>query len=477
MKYSNVRPLKKSNEDWVESIPVDWIEKKLSLIFETIGSGTTPSTLEDDNYGVGVPWVTTGELRESRITRTQKEVPNEVFDRTSALKKFPVNSIAIAMYGATIGRLGIFGVEACTNQACCVLSNPRNGSYQFHYYCFQAAKASIIRRAIGGGQPNINQDTIRALRFPNPSREEQRQIAAYLNRETAKIDKLIAKQQKLIKLLQEKRQAVISQAVTKGLDPNVKMKDSGVEWLGEVPEHWNIRKLSSLIKMGTSISYGIVQPGEPLIEGIPFIQTTNLTTGSFSIETLQKTSPEIAINYPRSRLIGGEVILGIRASIGAAYVVPEHLRGANLSRGVARIELDTTKIQAKFLVSVLRSSNVSRYWELSKQGSTFNEVSIATVRELVIPIPPISESEQIQNFVDKNEQRFSKLEASANRAMQLLIERRQALINAAVTGKIDVRGLVSDEEVAALDADPVLETTEEDFESEVAEADYITEEE
>ncbi len=114
-------------------------------------------------------------------------------------------------------------------------------------------------------------------------------------------------------------------------------KPSGVEWLGEVPEHWRIVPLKNLVKRGTSISYGIVQPGEPLEDGIPFVQTTNMTRGEFSLEALQKTSVHIASAYPRRELTGGEVLLGIRASIGAAHVAPMWLNGSNLSRGDARI--------------------------------------------------------------------------------------------------------------------------------------------
>lgn len=472
MKYSNVRPLKKSNEDWVESIPVDWTEKKLSLIFETIGSGTTPSTLEDDNYGVGVPWVTTGELRESRITRTQKEVPNEVFDRTSALKKFPVNSIAIAMYGATIGRLGIFGVEACTNQACCVLANPRNGSYQFHYYCFQAAKASIIRRAIGGGQPNINQDTIRALRFPNPSRDEQRQIAAYLNRETAKIDKLIAKQQKLIKLLREKRQAVISQAVTKGLDPNVKLKDSGVEWLGKVPEHWSTRKLCQI-----SISIGDGLHGTPTYDDLGpvfFVNGNNLNGRKVQVSDGTRRVSYLEAASQNGMLKDHAVLLSINGTIGNTAIWDgEQIM---LGKSIAFIN-PIPQLDSRYLSFFLSTSQARNYFNLSVTGTTISNLGLAAIRSMRVPLPTLLEQ---RNIVSDLNQRLNKFDDASTRVEQqksLLLEHRQALITAAVTGKIDVRGLVTDEEVAALDADPVLETTEEDFESEVAEADYITEEE
>ena len=271
-----------------------------------------------------------------------------------------------------------------------------------------------------------------------PSINEQEKIVAFLDHETAKIDALIEKQQRLIELLKEKRQAVISHAVTKGLNPNAPMKDSGVEWLGEVPAHWGVCRLKHAIKSGSSISYGIVQPGEPLDEGVPFVQTTNMSRGSFGIDDLQKTTKEIAAAYPRSTLEGGEVILGIRASIGAAYVVPESLKGVNLSRGVARITPGMSLLSS-YLVLFFGTDAVSRYWELSKQGSTFSEVSIETVREMGLLIPPKSEQVEIEESI---KQRLFKMDVVLNLAVNkvsLLQERRTALISAAVTGKIDVR--------------------------------------
>jgi type I restriction enzyme S subunit len=287
-------------------------------------------------------------------------------------------------------------------------------------------------------QPLITGTQVQDQRLPLPAIDEQEAIVRFLHRETAKHDALITEQRTLIDLLKEKRQAIISHAVTKGLDPDVAMKDSGVEWLGEVPAHWEILRLKQVIKEGSSISYGIVQPGDPQDFGIPFVQTTNMTSGAFDLEGLQKTTKEIEALYPRSRLIGGEVILGIRASIGSAYVVPHFLAGANLSRGVARICCDKN-IFPEFLVDVFASRVAENYWQLLKQGSTFNEVSIETVREFCFAFPSLEEQMKIHQYLDEEKARLEALTAEAETTIALLQERRSALISAAVTGKIDVR--------------------------------------
>jgi type I restriction enzyme S subunit len=289
--------------------------------------------------------------------------------------------------------------------------------------------------------PSMTKSVLGSHLVAFPIFDEQQAIADHLDHETARIDALIKKKTRFIELLREKRQALITHAVTKGLDPNVKMKDSGVEWLGEVPEHWGAKPLKLLVKESSTISYGIVQPGEPLDEGVPFVQTTNMSSGDFEIENLQKTTPEIAAGFPRSRLTGGEVILGIRASIGAAFVVPMHLAGVNLSRGVARIDC-SSELSSNFLVAYLRSLAVDGYWQLAKQGSTFNEVSIATVKELLVPVPPRKEQVDIEDMISRATVRLDSLFIKTERSIQLLKERRSALITAAVNGQIDLREAV-----------------------------------
>ncbi|HAS1785000.1 TPA: restriction endonuclease subunit S [Enterobacter cloacae] len=311
-----------------------------------------------------------------------------------------------------------------------------------YYYFLHIDSFKGLKPFYTGLRKVVRAETFGCIEMPNPSLSEQEKICLFLDHETAKIDNLIEKQQQLIVLLKEKRQAVISHTVTKGLNFDVPMKDSGVEWLGEVPEHWTVCRLKQIIKSGTSISYGIVQPGDSLDEGIPFIQTTNISQGNLQLESLPKTSGEIEKNYPRSRLDGGEVILGIRASIGSAYVVPLELKGANLSRGVARIQPGSS-ITSEYLVWYLKTNAVEQYWALSKQGSTFSEVSIETVRELTVCVPPKDEQYNIASRLEGALDRIHKLIVKSEIKMSLLRERRAALISAAVTGKIDVRDWVA----------------------------------
>lgn len=208
-------------QTWTGDLPEGWSSTKVAWLFGRTSSGTTPSPEEilDSASGL-IPWVNTAELREATIWTTRRAVAPETVARLSALRVFPSGTILLAMYGATIGRLGVLGVPAATNQACCALADTRSDRVEadFVFYALWAAREYFVLLASGGGQPNINQDKIRSLRLPLPPLQEQRRIVDHLNRETAKIDELIAKTERFIELTKERRSALITAAVTGQVD-------------------------------------------------------------------------------------------------------------------------------------------------------------------------------------------------------------------------------------------------------------------
>lgn len=211
-------PMKDSGVAWLGEIPAHWEVWKASHAFGYIGSGTTPNTSDLEFYDGDVPWVTTSELREGYIADTTAKLTQRALEEHSALRLYQPGTLLIAMYGATIGRLGILAVDACTNQACCALSEPKQLDTKFAFYWLWAARTSIINLSSGGGQPNINQDAVRSLRICTPPLPEQRAIADYLDSETTKLDALIAKLRIHITKVQELRTALIAAAVTGKID-------------------------------------------------------------------------------------------------------------------------------------------------------------------------------------------------------------------------------------------------------------------
>ncbi len=214
-KWKSYPAYKDSGVEWLGEIPEHWETWKIAHAFKQIGSGTTPLTSHTEYYDGDISWVNTSELRDGFIIDTSKKLTDRALFDLPALHIYPAGTLLIALYGATIGKVGILAIPATTNQACCALSEPTHLSVIFTFYWFLAYRQQLMLLASGGGQPNISQDTIRSLKISTPPRPEQRTIATFLDRETTKINTLIAKKERLVELLQEKRAALISQAVTK----------------------------------------------------------------------------------------------------------------------------------------------------------------------------------------------------------------------------------------------------------------------
>lgn len=300
----------------------------------------------------------------------------------------------------------------------------------------------------GSKMPRASWETLADINLPVPPLPEQTAIASFLDRETGKIDALVEEQRRLIALLKEKRQAVISHAVTKGLDPYAPMKHSGVEWLGEVPAHWEISPLKWLTPPDRAIMYGIVLPGPDVGKGIPIVKGGDVKPSRLSLDQLCWTTPEIEAPFARARLRPNDIVYSIRGSIGDAELVPDELTDANITQDVARIS-PVDDANFRWLLSVMRSQPIFVQLEQRSMGAAVRGINIFDLKRAQIPVPPRAEQDAIAAFLDDQLGKLSELRAEAKAATKLLQERRAALISAAVTGKIDVRGMVSIEAVSA----------------------------
>jgi type I restriction enzyme, S subunit len=284
-----------------------------------------------------------------------------------------------------------------------------------------------------------------------PPISEQRAISQFLDRETTKIDSLIAEQQRLIELLKEKSQAVISHAVTKGLDPNVPMKDSGVEWLGEVPAHWELKQLRQVIETlmdfrgRTPTKLGMDWGGD-----IPAISAVNVRDGFLDLSRgVNYGSQELHDQWmTQGRTRRGDVLFTTEAPLGNVALVPDSSQYI-LSQRVVMLRPQTAQLMSEYLYRLLVSSAFRQGIEVMATGSTAEGVKRRYLVAMPICIPPLEEQRAVALCLERETARIDALVAEAERTIALLQERRTALVSAAVTGKIDVRGLARAEAVAA----------------------------
>jgi type I restriction enzyme, S subunit len=430
---------KTSSVEYLPKTPDHWKVWKISNAFKRVGSGTTPDSGNPAFYDGDIPWVNTSELRESIITDTSAKVTEYALKEYSILTLYPPNTLLIAMYGATIGRLGILGITACTNQACCALAEPIHINSKFCFYWLQSKRNEIIADSSGGGQKNINQEKIRSLRISAPSLHEQKLIADYLDRETTQIDNLIAAKEQMLTLLEEKREALISHAVTRGLDPNVAFKRSGLDWLGDIPQHWQVCQLK---RTWESNDYGISEN----IRGDGEIKVLRMTCIEDGIVDLSKGG-EVESVDPYLLLRKGDLLfnrtnsLDQVAKVGIVQSDPE--QSTTFASYLVRIrandlaypEFLAAYLNSQEFLTFARKNAIAAIGQANLSPSRYGEIKVA--------IPPKSEQKKIVDIINKEHEKNKELISTLIDSIALLKERRSALITAAVTGQITLEEMTS----------------------------------
>jgi len=314
-----------------------------------------------------------------------------------------------------------------------------SGSFVKRLFDSRYAKSRFAVSANGLTRVGLGQYALDNVEFPLPPTEEQSDIAAFLDRETAKIDALIAEQKRLLELLAEKRQSVISNAVTKGLNPDAPMKDSGVAWLGEVPAHWSVVRLKYVADVQTGIAKGKDQTGKETIS-VPYLRVANVQDGFLALEEVAMIDIEPQ-QLERYRLQQGDVLMnegGDFDKLGRGAIwkgeVPDCIHQNHV------FAVRPHGVSSEWLNCITGSSYAQFYFMgRSKQSTNLASISSTNVMELPVVLPPSDEQFEVLTFVAEETGRLEALADEARRAIDLLRERRAALIAAAVTGQIDVR--------------------------------------
>lgn len=239
-----MREMKDSGIEWIGNVPATWERCKIKNVISSIGSGTTPTSSNIDYYNSeDICWIQSGDLyKTSYISNTAVSLSAKAL-HLSALQIYAAPFIVVAMYGASVGNIAISTIDACSNQACCCIKPDNNNDLKFMYYWLSMCKIDFLSQSIGGGQPNISQSKIKNQFYYRPQLSEQKVIANFLDSKCSEIDAISADIQKEIEILEQYKRSVITEAVTKGLNPDVEMKDSGIEWVGNIPVHWVVRPL------------------------------------------------------------------------------------------------------------------------------------------------------------------------------------------------------------------------------------------
>jgi type I restriction enzyme S subunit len=431
-----------SGVEWLGSMPSGWSVKRLRFVAEINPSKSEISTLPGDAEVSFLPMEAIGEDGSLDLERTRR-----LADVQTGYSYFRDGDVAVAKItpcfengkGAAMrGLLG--GIGFGTTEL--IIARPKATEITSAYlnWLFVSRPFRVAGEASmygAGGQKRVPDDFVRDFAAAFPPLQEQHVIAAFLDRETAKIDALVDEQKRLIELLKEKRQAVISQAVTKGLDPNVPMKDSGVEWLGQIPAHWDavaLKRISPAQTVGIVMNPSIWVAGE----GLPFLYGGDIREGRIDLVECRRISAEDSERNAKTRLQADDLVTVRVGAPGVTAVVPAEAEGGNCASVmlIRRGDFDS-----RWLCYAMNDRVVRYQVEIVQYGAAQEQFNISHAVEFILPRPSREEQTLIADQLNMETAKLDDLVAEAEAAIRLLAERRTALISAAVTGKIDVRNL------------------------------------
>ena len=442
MSFARYERYKDSGVEWLGEVPVHWEVKRLRFVAELNPSKNEIAKLDRDIEVSFLPMEAVGDDGSLNLDRTRSICEVEM-----GYTYFREGDVTIAKItpcfengkGAVMRGL-VGGIGFGTTELIVARPYEKQTTSEYLHWLFISTPFRKLGEASmygAGGQKRMPDDFVSNFSIAFPPREEQSAIATFLDRETAKIDALVAEQQRLIELLKEKRQTVISHAVTKGLNLDARMKDSGIEWLGEVPAHWEVKRLKYI---GKAIGGLIYDPSE-IVEvgyGTLVLRSSNVQNGSIVFDDnvyVTTTIPENLITQ------NGDILVcsrnGSRALIGKNAMIDSESSGLTFGAFMMIFRSE----YSGYIFHVF-NSQLFKFQSGAFLTATINQLTIGNLYSMEVPLPPICEQPTIATFLNRENAKFDALIAETNTAITLLQERRTALISAAVTGKIHVCGLI-----------------------------------
>ena len=423
-----------SGVEWIGQVPEHWRVTPLKVIAETV-NGATPESGKPEYWDGDIAWYTPTDI--DNEVASELGVPRRYITQAGyescAVKISPPGSVILSTR-APIGSVGITTIPSTINQGCRTLIPAQDVPTSYLASTLVAAREELRLRGNGTTFQELSTEALRSLRVPMPPRSECVSIASGLDRETTRIDALIAKKSRFIELLKEKRQALITHAVTKGLDTNVPMRDSKSEWIGEVPEHWRVCSLGYLSRISTGGTPD--RKNDSYWNGeIPWVKT-----GEINYKIISDTE---------------ERITDAGLSNSATFIAePGTILMAMYGMGVTRGRVAVLGIPASFnqaCAAISCSSGVHNWYvfyclcaayrfirDLGNEASQVN-LNLEIVSKIKVPVPPLLEQEEIEKHLVAQLQKLDAIEQRVSNSISLIKERRSAFITAAVTGQIDLR--------------------------------------
>ncbi|MES2795444.1 MAG: restriction endonuclease subunit S [Bacteroidota bacterium] len=428
---------------WIGEIPAHWNIIKLKRLSQ-VKRGASPRPIDDLKYfdeNGEFSWVRISDLTASeRYLLTTEEKLSEL-GASLSVKRYP-GDFFLSIAGS-VGKPIISKIKCCIHDGFVWFPDLKINP-EYLYYLFQSG---LPFGGLGklGTQLNLNTETIGNIYIPDLSDQEIGKIVQYLDHQITIIDQLIQQKKKLIELLKEKRQAVINEAVTKGLNPNVKMKESGIEWLGKIPEQWELRNMEIVARKDRySITGGPfgsdLKNEEYTEEGVRIIQLQNIGVGEFRDDYKIYTTEEKADYLFSSNIYPGEIIIAKMADpVARACIVPNTAKRFIMASDGIRLEVDKDKYNTRYIEFSINAKYFNYQAELNSTGTTRLRIGLTSLKKLKLLLPSLNEQNTIVEYLESYNQYYIETSQKLANQIEKLKEYHQSIISEAVTGKIDVK--------------------------------------
>lgn len=442
---------KDSGIKYLGVIPKHWEIYKLAHVVSKISNGFVGIT-SGIMVNSGVPYIQGIHIKNNTIkfTPTGDYYVSESWSNEHKKSVLEEDDILIVQTG-TIGEVAIVPKEfhSANCHALIILRSITSIVYpRFLLWSLASdfGKNSFYSIKTGEILLHLNSTRVNGLKIPIPLLSEQTQIARYLDYKTQQIDDLIAKKERLIELLKEERIAIINHAVTKGLDPNVPMKDSGIEWLGEIPEHWSIVKLSYVVKIKDG-THDTPKPVEVNIDKcFPLITSKNIKSNKIDFNNVYYISEFDHENIKkRSEVNINDIIMPMIGTVGNPVIVNTEIEFSIKNLALFKY---SDMVHNEFLCHFLDSWVTNTQFDLFQRGGVQNFVSLEILRSLKLLYPPMAEQKKVAEYLNMKLCEVEKSLSIIINEIDLLIEYKTSIINEVVTGKVDVR----DNDIAVLES-------------------------
>ena len=442
MSFPRYPSYRASGAEWLGDVPAHWAVRPLKHV-ATLASGGTPDKARSDYWNGNVPWASSKDLKVSRLADTEDHITQLAIDEGAA-NLIPAGRILVVVRGMILAHsfpVATTLTPMAINQDFKAVRPGDGIDVSYLAWLLRGAAGETATRVeeAAHGTKVLRLDRWTSMALPVPPVEEQRALSAFLDRETAMIDALVADQERLIELLKEKRQAVVSHAVTEGLNPDAPMKPSAIEWLGAMPAHWTLGRIRSVSSFVTSGPRGW---SERISDGgALFIQSGDLNDDlEVNFTAAKRVAVEIGAETARTQLHRGDVLVCITgAKTGNVAVCHSDSEAAYVNQHLCLVR-PSRRVLPRFLGMTLKSQVGQTHFELDQYGLK-QGLSLENVKDCPVPLPPLPEQEAVVRHIDAQAQITGVLLKSAGRAIALLQQRRTGVVSAAVTGQIDVRGI------------------------------------